>query len=118
MKAVRIHEYGGPKVLQYEDAPPPKQPVADELLVAVRAVAVNPLDWKLRAGLLKDYRPRRLPFIPGWDVSGIVEAVGAGVTAFKKGTEIYASPDTRARRRVRRACHRQGIRGRAEASVD
>jgi NADPH:quinone reductase-like Zn-dependent oxidoreductase len=84
MKAVRIHE----------DAPRPAPPGAGELLVTVRAVAVNPLDWRLRAGLLKDYRPRRLPFIPGWDVSGIVEAVGTGVTAFKKGAEVYASPDT------------------------
>src|SRR5437660_5069961 len=51
------------------------------------------LDWKIRAGYLKDVFPVPLPFIPGWDVSGVVEAVGSGVTKFKKGDEVYARPD-------------------------
>jgi len=57
---------------------------------------VNPIDWKVRAGYMKDYIPLPLPFIPGWDVSGVVEAVGSGVTKFKKGDEVYARPDVAA----------------------
>jgi NADPH:quinone reductase-like Zn-dependent oxidoreductase len=54
---------------------------------------VNPIDWKVRAGYMKDYIPLPLPFIPGWDVSGVVEALGPGVTKFKKGDEVYSRPD-------------------------
>jgi NADPH:quinone reductase-like Zn-dependent oxidoreductase len=54
---------------------------------------VNPIDWKARAGYLKDYIPLALPFTPGWDVSGVVESVGSGVTKFKKDDEVYARPD-------------------------
>src|SRR5205823_10936803 len=64
-----------------------------ELLIRVHAASVNPIDWKVRAGYMKDYIPLPLPFIPGWDVSGVVEAVGSGVTKFKKGDEVYARPD-------------------------
>src|SRR5215471_2339159 len=92
MKAVRVHTYGGPEVLRFEDAPRPT-PGSGELLVKVHAASVNPIDWKVRAGYMKDYIPLPLPFIPGWDVSGVVEAVGAGVTKFTKGDEVYARPD-------------------------
>jgi NADPH:quinone reductase-like Zn-dependent oxidoreductase len=92
MKAVRVHNYGGPEVLQFEDAPRPT-PGSDELLVRVHAASVNPIDWKVRAGYMKDYIPLPLPFIPGWDVSGVVEALGSGVTKFKKGDEVYSRPD-------------------------
>src|SRR5256885_3457561 len=88
MKAVRVHNYGGPEVLQFEDAPRPT-PGSGELLIRVHAASVNPIDWKIRAGYMKDYIPLHLPFIPGWDVSGVVEAVGSGVTKFKKGDEVY-----------------------------
>ena len=54
---------------------------------------MNAIDWKIRAGYLKDVFPVPLPFIPGWDVSGVVEGVGSGVTKFKKGDEVYARPD-------------------------
>jgi NADPH:quinone reductase-like Zn-dependent oxidoreductase len=89
MKAIRIHKYGGPEVLRYEDVVVPA-PGAGELLIKVRAASVNPLDWKTRAGYLKDFFPHTMPFIPGWDGSGIVEAVGSGVTKFKQGDEVYA----------------------------
>src|SRR5207247_4850812 len=89
MKAVRVHNYGGPEVLQFEDAPRPT-PGSGELLIRVHAASVNPIDWKVRAGYMKDYIPLPLPFIPGWDVSGVVEAVGSGVSNFKKGDEVYA----------------------------
>jgi len=88
MKAIRIHGYGGPEVLQYEDVVVPT-PAAGELLIKVQAASVNPLDWKTRAGYLKSLFPHTLPFILGWDASGVVEAVGSGVTKFKKGDEVY-----------------------------
>ena len=88
MKAIRIHGYGGPEVLQYEDVVVPT-PVAGELLIKVQAASVNPLDWKTRTGYLKGLFPHTLPFILGWDASGVVEAVGSGVTKFKKGDEVY-----------------------------
>jgi NADPH:quinone reductase-like Zn-dependent oxidoreductase len=92
MKAIRIHNYGGPEVLRFEDAPRPT-PDSGELLIRVHAASVNAIDWKITAGYLKEVFPVPLPFIPGWDVSGIVEALGSGITKFKKGDEIYARPD-------------------------
>src|ERR1700751_2443275 len=92
MKAVQIHNYGGPEVLHFEDAPRPT-PGSGELLIRVHAASVNAIDWKARAGYLKDIFTLPLPYIPGWDVSGIVEAIGPGVTQFKKGDAIYAGPD-------------------------
>jgi NADPH:quinone reductase-like Zn-dependent oxidoreductase len=95
MKAVRVHNYGGPEVLQFEDSPRPT-PGSGELLIRVHAASVNPTDCKIRAGYMKDYIPLPLPFIPGWDVSGVVEAVGSGATTFKQGDEVYARPDVTA----------------------
>jgi NADPH:quinone reductase-like Zn-dependent oxidoreductase len=92
MKAIRIHNYGGPEMLRFEDAPRPT-PGSGELLITVHAASVNAIDWKIRAGYLKDVFPVLLPFIPGWYVSGIVEALGSGVTKFKKGDEVYARPN-------------------------
>jgi NADPH:quinone reductase-like Zn-dependent oxidoreductase len=92
MKAVRIHAYGGPEVLQFEDAPRPV-PGKGEVLVRVHAASINPLDWKARAGYLKDYIPHRLPFIPGWDLSGVVESNGAGASLFQPGDAVYGMAD-------------------------
>ncbi len=92
MKAVRIHNYGGPEVLKFEEAPRP-QPGNGEVLVRIHAAAVNPVDWKVRAGRLKERIQYPLPLIPGWDFSGVVEATGSGVTRLKKGDEVYARPD-------------------------
>ena len=88
MKAIRFDAYGGPEVLRYEDVPIP-QPAAGQALVRVKAVAVNPLDWKIRSGMMKEMMPVKLPFIPGGDIAGTVEAVGAGVTALQVGQEVY-----------------------------
>jgi NADPH:quinone reductase-like Zn-dependent oxidoreductase len=88
MKAVRFHEFGKADVLVYEDAPKPEAK-AGEVLVRVRAAGVNPVDWKIRAGGLKAINPS-LPQIPGFDVAGVVESVGADVKRFKKGDEIYS----------------------------
>jgi alanyl-tRNA synthetase len=68
MKAVRIHQYGGPEVLKYEDAPRP-EPREDDVLVRVHAAGVNPVDWKAREGHLQKMIPYPLPMIPGWDLS-------------------------------------------------
>ena len=92
MKSVRMHEYGGPEVLKYEDAPRP-EPAGGEVLVRVHAAAINPVDWKVRAGYLKGFLDYTLPLIPGWDLSGVVDAIGAGVTDWKKGDAVYARPD-------------------------
>jgi NADPH:quinone reductase-like Zn-dependent oxidoreductase len=92
MKAVRIHQYGSPEVLRYEDAPRPVAGFA-EVLIRVHAAGVNPIDWKIRAGYLKDVRPYTFPLILGWDVSGVVEAMGPGTGNFKIGDEVYSRPD-------------------------
>jgi len=92
MKAVRIHEYGGPEVLSIDEIPIP-QPAPDEVLIKVHSTSVNPVDWKIREGQRKDKFPAKLPLTLGWDVSGTVEEVGEKVSAFKKGDEVYGRPD-------------------------
>jgi NADPH:quinone reductase-like Zn-dependent oxidoreductase len=92
MKAVRFHSYGSSEVLVSEEIPRP-QAGAGEVLVRVHAAGVNPLDWKVRAGHVKGWMQHRLPLIPGWDVSGVVEAVGPDVTAFKAGDAVYGMLD-------------------------
>ena len=86
MKAVRIHAFGGPEVLQYEDVP---RPVAEagEVLVRIYASAVNPADWKFRNGFFG--KDARLPLTLGFDFSGAIETLGEGVTRWKTGDEIY-----------------------------
>jgi NADPH:quinone reductase-like Zn-dependent oxidoreductase len=84
MKAVQIHAFGGPEVLQYEDVPQP-QPNANEILVRVHAAGVNPVDWKIREG----YLSATLPLIMGIDFSGMVESVGSGVTKYRSGDAVF-----------------------------
>jgi NADPH:quinone reductase-like Zn-dependent oxidoreductase len=84
MKAVRIHANGGPEVLRYEDVPQP-QPKANEILVRVHAAGVNPVDWKIREGIV----PATLPMIMGVDFSGVVESVGSGVTNYRSGDALF-----------------------------
>lgn len=92
MKAVRIHVYGGPEVLKYEEAPRPK-PGAGEVLIRVHAAGVNPVDWKIREGYFKGRVDHSLPLILGWDLSGVVEATGPGVAGLEEGEEVYSRPD-------------------------
>lgn len=92
MKAVRIHEYGGPEVLRFEDAPRP-EPGPGELLIRVHAAGVNPVDWKVRQGFAKERLKYKMPFIPGWDVSGVIESTGPAVTRLKPGDQVYSRPD-------------------------
>lgn len=92
MKAIRLHEFGGPEVLRYEEAPIP-QLRPGEVLVHVHAVGINPPDWYLRDGykmLPPEWRPPvPLPAIPGSDVSGVVEAVATDVQSFSVGDEVF-----------------------------
>src|SRR5271154_7485549 len=92
MKAVRVHEYGGPEVLKYEDAPLP-QAGPGEVLIRVHASSVNPVDWKVRAGYLQQMMKYKMPMIPGWDVSGVVESTGTAVTRLKPGDLVYCLAD-------------------------
>jgi NADPH:quinone reductase-like Zn-dependent oxidoreductase len=89
MKAVRIHAYGGPEVLTYEEAPLPK-PGTGEVLIRVYATTVNPFDCALRAGYLSAYVKPTFPLIMGTDVSGVIEDVGSDDTGFKPGDDVYA----------------------------
>jgi NADPH:quinone reductase-like Zn-dependent oxidoreductase len=93
MKAVRIHGFGGPEVLRYEDVPKPEAKVG-EILVRIRAAGVNPIDWKVRSGYMKEMFQSRLPLILGVDMAGTVEATGAGVTEFKPGDAVYGYTGT------------------------
>ena len=92
MKAVRIHQYGKSDVLTYEEAPLPEIESTD-VLVRVVAASVNPVDWEIREGYLKEMIPHALPLTLGWDVSGVIEAVGSDVTAFKPGEAVFSRPD-------------------------
>jgi NADPH:quinone reductase-like Zn-dependent oxidoreductase len=94
MKAVRIHKYGEPEVLRYEDAPRPQVSAAGEVLVRVHAAGVNPVDCAIRAGRVQEIFPISFPWIPGWDLSGVIEELGADVRKFKKGDDVFAIPDT------------------------
>jgi NADPH:quinone reductase-like Zn-dependent oxidoreductase len=92
MKAVRIHAYGNADELRYEDAPAPVI-APDDVLVRVVAASVNPVDWKIREGYLKQMIAWQFPLTLGWDVSGVVEAVGDKVTRFKAGDAVFSRPD-------------------------
>ena len=89
MKAVLLYEYGGPDKLKYEDV---SDPVAkqNQVLVRVAATSVNPIDYKMRSGAVKNFFPLELPAILGRDVAGIVRELGPGVTNFKPGDKVMA----------------------------
>jgi NADPH:quinone reductase len=88
MKAIRVSEFGGPEVMKLEETPDPR-PAGDEVLVRVKAAGVNPVDTYVRAGMYT-VKPS-LPYTPGADAAGIVEAVGSNVRGFKKGDRVYVA---------------------------
>ena len=88
MQSVCFHEYGGLDVLVLEQAPRP-QPQADQVLMIILAAGVNPVDGSIRAGFLKEFMPLPMPWIPGLEGAGIVEAVGENVTAFQPGQSVF-----------------------------
>jgi NADPH:quinone reductase-like Zn-dependent oxidoreductase len=89
MKALRIHEYGGPEVLRLDDIPRPS-PATGEVLIHVRAMGVNPVDWKLRSGAARKHLELAMPAILGGDIAGEVEQTGGGVEGLKAGDAVYA----------------------------
>ena len=82
MKAIVVHQYGGPEVLKFEEYPDPV-PGRGEVLVRVAAASVNPIDYKRRAGLTKDFYPIQFPGLIGVDMAGTVVKVGPGVEDFR-----------------------------------
>ena len=88
MKAICVHQFGGPEVLKLEEIPTPK-PDAGQVLVRVHAIGVNPYDTYMRAGTYAIKPP--LPYTPGSDAAGIVEAIGSGVTKVKPGDRVYTA---------------------------
>ncbi len=92
MKAIVVHEYGGPEVLKFEEYPDPV-PGPGEVLVRVAAASVNPIDYKRRAGLTKDFYPLHFPGLIGVDMAGTVVEVGPGVEAFTAGNRVFAMAD-------------------------
>ena len=89
MKAMVIHEYGGPEVLKYEDVPRP-EPKGDQILIRVIAAGVNPVDGMIRSGMFAKDGNRAFPIILGGDVAGVVEKVGSKITKFKAGDPVFA----------------------------
>jgi NADPH:quinone reductase-like Zn-dependent oxidoreductase len=92
MKAIVVHQYGGPEVLKFEDYPDPA-PGPGEVLVRVAATSVNPIDYKRRAGLTKDFYPLTFPGLIGVDISGTVVKIGPGVEGFSIGDRVFAMAD-------------------------
>lgn len=92
MKAIRIHEFGGPEVLRLDDVEMPETGPSD-VLIRVVAASVNPIDCKIRSGPMKGALRRPPPVVIGWDAAGIVESVGAAVTRLKAGDAVYTYPE-------------------------
>src|SRR5207344_3477304 len=88
MKAIRVHEFGGPEVLKLEEVATPK-PSAGQVLVRIHAAGVNPYETYMRAGTYALKPP--LPYTPGSDAAGVVEAVGEGVKRIKVGDRVYTA---------------------------
>lgn len=91
MKAVRIHDYGTSDVLTIEDIPIPEIK-EDDVLIKIFATSVNPVDWKVREGLVRWRNLHQLPLTLGWDVSGVVDKIGSKAHKFKIGDEVYSRP--------------------------
>jgi NADPH:quinone reductase-like Zn-dependent oxidoreductase len=90
MRAIRMHEFGGPEVLRLDEVPPP-EPTAQQVRIRVRATGINPFDWKLREGRMRGRIDVRLPYTPGYDAVGTIDRVGAAVAGWKVGDEVLAA---------------------------
>lgn len=93
MKAIVINRYGGKDELEEIEFPRPL-PKEDQVLIELHATSINPIDWKLREGYLKEGLPFHFPIILGWDAAGIVKEVGAKVKKFRVGDKVFARPAT------------------------
>jgi NADPH:quinone reductase-like Zn-dependent oxidoreductase len=96
MKAIVIDNYGEISELKEREMPQPI-PKDNQVLIEMHATSINPIDWKVRRGYLKEMMPFEFPIILGWDAAGIVEDVGSEVTAFKVGDRVFSRPNTTAR---------------------
>lgn len=93
MSAVVIDEFGGQDKLKQREVPMPEM-TADQVIVQEKAAGINPIDWKTREGFLQGMLNWQFPIILGWDVSGVITEVGANVTDWKIGDEVFARPAT------------------------
>jgi len=89
MKAVVFDAFGGPERLRLAEVTKPA-PAAGEVLIEVHAASVNPVDWKIREGMLAEMFPYEFPIVPGWDAAGVVAAVGEGGKGFRAGDRVFA----------------------------
>src|ERR1700692_2888075 len=90
MRAVVLHEYGGPEKLKFETNFPEPQISGGTVLIAAAAASVNPIDWKVRSGMRQKDFPLSFPSILGWVMSGVAGGVGAAVKHFKPGDRVLA----------------------------
>ena len=90
MKAIQYKDYGSSAVIELVEVSKPSIQNENDVLIQVKAVGVNPIDMKIRMGLMKEIRPVEMPFIPGGEAAGIIVAVGEGVSKFKVGDEVIA----------------------------
>ncbi|SFD47820.1 NADPH:quinone reductase [Bacillus sp. OV194] len=93
MKAVVINEYGGRDQLVEKKVNDPK-PGPKDILIEIHATSINPVDWKIREGYLRDNLSFTFPIILGWDAAGVVKETGSSVTKFKPGDEVFTRPAT------------------------
>src|SRR5699024_10996431 len=92
MKAIVIDQYGGKEQLKERDMPMPK--IADnQVLLEVHATSINPIDWKLREGYLKEMQPLEFPIILGWDAAGVIVETGRDVTDFQVDDRVFVRPE-------------------------
>jgi NADPH2:quinone reductase len=89
MRAVVFDAFGGSEKLRMAEVHKPA-PAAGEVLIEVHCASVNPVDWKIREGMLAELFPYEFPIVPGWDAAGVVAGLGKGVTAFRVGDRVYA----------------------------
>ena len=90
MKAIQYRTYGGSEVIEQVEVSIPSIQNENDVLIQVKAAGINPIDMKIRMGIMKETRPVELPFIPGGEAAGIIAAVGAGVSKFKVGDQVIA----------------------------
>lgn len=91
MKAIRIQAYGAPSTLKLDEVPRPR-PGAHDVLIRVAASGVNPVDWRIRAGLMAQRMPHPMPLTLGWECAGTIEEVGSGVTGLRVGDRVFSMP--------------------------
>src|SRR5262249_7892201 len=107
MRAIGIRRFGGREVLEELDLPIPKiEP--HELLVRIKAAGLNPVDWKIREGLLQQRMPHHFPTVLGWERGGIMEGGGRRVTGWEKGESVFGYPRGEV---IQEGCYAEYVRG-------